>query len=209
MSSVEVGTRLFAPTDRRPVVEVLAEAFADDPVIRWFLPERKDRADRLARFFRVSLVRDVLPHGEVHVAEQDGKIIGVALWRRPGEWQGAGRSQLFDLPWWLWVFGSGLGRAALGLEAIRAAHPADPHWYLPTIGVAPRARGLGVGSALLARMLVRCDSDRMPIYLESSKPTNVPFYQRHGFRLVGEERHLPDGPAFWPMWREPAGQRGA
>jgi ribosomal protein S18 acetylase RimI-like enzyme len=202
MSSLAARTRRFSRQDRRPVVAMLSRAFADDPVIRWFLPAMKG-GDALSRFFRASLARDVLPHGEVHVAEHDGKIVGAALWRRPGEWHNNGVSQLLDLPWWLWVFGRDLQRAGEGLDAMKKAHPSDPHWYLPTIGVDPAAQGLGVGSALMLAMLRRCESERTPAYLESSKPGNVAFYGRYGFKLM-DERHLPDGPPFWPMWRDPA-----
>jgi hypothetical protein len=60
-----------------------------------------------------------------------------------------------------------------------------------------------VGAALLGRMLARCDADRSPAYLESSKPGNPPFCQRHGVTVI-EERRLPEGPPFWPTWRGPA-----
>jgi ribosomal protein S18 acetylase RimI-like enzyme len=54
------------------------------------------------------------------------------------------------------------------------------------LGTDPAQQKQGIGSALLAPMLARCDAERLPAYLESSKPTNVPFYQRHGFEVVQE-----------------------
>jgi ribosomal protein S18 acetylase RimI-like enzyme len=202
VTTPEVRTRPFSGDDREAVVVVLSHAFAEDPLVRWFLPPREGGADRLARFFRVTLARDVLPYGEAHVAEHDGAIVGAALWRRPGEWNTTGRRQLLDLPWWLGVFGRDLLRAGTGLDTMKAVHPVAPHWYLPTIGVDPGAQGLGVGSALLEVILRRCDADRTPAYLESSKSRNIGFYERHGF-TVSEERRLPNGPPFWPMWRDP------
>lgn len=202
MNSLEVTTRPYAHADRQAVVSVLSRAFADDPLVRWFLPERDKDADRLRRFFGVTVSRDVLPHGEVHVAEHRGGVVGAALWRRPGEWSTAGWRQLLDLPWWLAVFGRDLVRAGTGLDAMKAVHPHEPHWYLATTGVAPDSQGLGVGSALLGAMLRRCDADQLPAYLESSKQGNIGFYERHGFTVI-EEQHLPDGPPFWPMWRDP------
>jgi ribosomal protein S18 acetylase RimI-like enzyme len=202
MTSLEVSTRRYARADRHAVISVLCQAFADDPVLGWFLPERDGQHGRLNMFFDVTLRRDVLPHGEVHVAEHRGFVVGAALWRRPGELSSTGWRSLLDIPWWMMVFRSDLGRAGKGLDAMKAVHPHEPHWYLPTIGVSPDSQGLGVGSALLAGMLRRCDADQVPAYLESSKPGNIGFYERHGFAVV-EQRHLPDGPPFWPMWRAP------
>lgn len=51
--------------------------------------------------------------------------------------------------------------------------------------------------------LDRCDAEHAPVYLESSNPANVPYYERFGFEATGEIP-LPDGgPVMWPMWRAP------
>jgi hypothetical protein len=42
----------------------------------------------------------------------------------------------------------------------------------------------------------------MSCYLESSKESNVPFYERFGFKVIGEI-HLLRGPTMWKMWRDP------
>jgi hypothetical protein len=42
----------------------------------------------------------------------------------------------------------------------------------------------------------------MPAYLESSKPSNIGYYEAFGFTVTREIK-IPDGPALWPMWRPP------
>ncbi|HUF32996.1 MAG TPA: GNAT family N-acetyltransferase [Acidimicrobiales bacterium] len=79
----------------------------------------------------------------------------------------------------------------------------EPHYYLPFIGTDPDHRGKGQGTALLADMLLRCDEEGMPAYLESTRIENRALYHRHGFQVL-DEMHWPrGGPPWWPMWRKP------
>jgi ribosomal protein S18 acetylase RimI-like enzyme len=83
------------------------------------------------------------------------------------------------------------------------AHAEQPdHYYLAVLGTHPDQQGRGVGSALMAPVLAKCDAEGVGAYLESSKESNVPFYERHGFAVVGEVT-FPSGPTIWPMWRDP------
>lgn len=88
------------------------------------------------------------------------------------------------------------------LEQMDEHHPAEPHWFLPLIGVDPRRQGGGIGGALMAHALERCDADGLPAYLESSNPSNVPFYERHGFEVVGLIQK-GSSPPIRPMYRKP------
>jgi len=67
-----------------------------------------------------------------------------------------------------------------------AGHPPEPHWYLAWLGVDPAMQGRGLGNELLASCLSVVDADHAPAYLDNTNPANVPFYERHGFRVIGE-----------------------
>jgi hypothetical protein len=54
----------------------------------------------------------------------------------------------------------------------------------------------------MAPVLGRCDEEGVGAYLESSKESNIPYYRRHGFEVVGEI-DFPSGPRLWAMWRDP------
>jgi ribosomal protein S18 acetylase RimI-like enzyme len=71
------------------------------------------------------------------------------------------------------------------LEQMNRVHPTGAHWYLPWLAVDPSRQGAGLGSRLLARGLVHVDAGRLPVYLETPNPRTVPFYERHGFEVVG------------------------
>jgi GNAT superfamily N-acetyltransferase len=64
------------------------------------------------------------------------------------------------------------------------------------------AQGAGLGGALRAPILARCDRDGVPAYLEATSDRNRALYERHGFRVRGAIP-LPDGPRVWAMWRDP------
>jgi ribosomal protein S18 acetylase RimI-like enzyme len=81
-----------------------------------------------------------------------------------------------------------------------AYHPRELHWYLPTIGVQPHLHRVGLGSALLAETLRRCDQEHLPAYLESSNPANTALYQRFGFEALGIIR-VGHSPPMLPMLR--------
>ncbi len=88
------------------------------------------------------------------------------------------------------------------VSTIERQHPRTPHWYLAVLGTDPIHQGKGIGSALLAPILDRCDREGIGAYLESSKQSNIAFYRRHRFEVTGEIV-LPGGPPVWPMWRDP------
>ena len=130
-------------------------------------------------------------------------VRGAAIWQAPcppqlGFWRQVGLA--FRL---LLTAGSGYSRALRLGKAIEKHHLKDPHWYLAILGTEPEAQGRGLGTALLQPILERCDEQRAIAYLESSKPSNIPFYQRQGFEVSGEIS-VPDGPTVWPMLRRPA-----
>ncbi len=70
------------------------------------------------------------------------------------------------------------------------------------LGTDPPWQGKGLGAAVVAPVLERCDREGERAFLESSKERNTPFYERLGFEVT-EEIHVPRGPVVWGMWREP------
>ena len=183
---------------------VLADAFRDDPVGRWMAPDPTTRMERLTRFFELQIDAFSLPQGEVLRAGD----AGTALWMPPGRWQAPPLLVLRNLPRMGRVFGRRTALMLRGLSRIEHDHPRELHWYLPFIGVAAAHQGRGIGAALLAPVLDRCDADGVPAYLEATNPRNRALYLRHGF-VDHHEIELPDGPTLWGMWREPLRGPGA
>ena len=184
------------------VYGALARAFEDDPITEFLFPAFVSRASRLRAFYRVTMPW-LLSHGHLYT---DGRLRGGAIWQRPGP------PPLGALRMLSRLVRTGLvlrGRARAGWvlgQAIESMRLRQPHWYLGILGTQPADQGRGVGAALIAPVLELCDERGEFAYLESSKAVNIPFYERHGFEVIGEVQ-IPAGPALWPMSRRPRGSR--
>jgi GNAT superfamily N-acetyltransferase len=82
-------------------------------------------------------------------------------------------------------------------------HPHGSYYYLQFLGVAPGRQGQGIGAALMAPVLKRCDREGMRAYLDATSERSKTLYERHGFEAEAAFA-LPGGPPLWPMWRWPA-----
>lgn len=178
---------------------VVARAFADDPVWR-HLVRRRDRWKAAPSFFAATLGHPV-DRAEVFTT---AGWEGAAVWAAPGRWKVKPTEEAAVAVPAVRLFGPGLVRAVRFLAALEKVHPPEPHWYLAILATDPAHQGRGIGSALLAPVLDRCDSEGLPAYLESTRESTVAFYARHGF-TVTEPLTIADGPTLYPMWREPSG----
>lgn len=199
-----VVVRPVTRSDIPALSQALAEAFDDDPVMCWILPDAARRPASLARMFAAEIRYHHLGGGGAEVAESpDGAIVGGALWDPPGRWKQSTLNSLLSLPVTAFALGRYLRVGAEVSHALESAHPHEPHWYLATIGTSSAGRGGGYGKALLHSRLSRCDAEGWPAYLESSKEANIPYYERFGFEVTGEIVVPNGGPTLWSMWRNP------
>ncbi|MFF3649402.1 GNAT family N-acetyltransferase [Streptomyces sp. NPDC002181] len=220
--------------DASRIGRTLALAFDDDPMMRWFFPDgaadgdgvagvaggpgrpgrpgRPDGSGRpgaaarealLGRYFSTIFTRQYARHG---VCEHTRAA--AAFWVPPGAQDKAvpDAATIAELSGILGDRAPLFRRAA---EAAAGEGPPEPHWYLAVIGADPAARGQGHGAALLRSGLAKADEAGLPVYLESSKPANLPFYGHFGFTVLGEVRLPGGGPTLWPMRRAPGGGRPA
>jgi ribosomal protein S18 acetylase RimI-like enzyme len=190
-------------SDARDLAVVLARAFEDDPVWSWMLPDETTRRGRLGIVFD-TLVRHVhLRNGGAELAALDGPTGSVALWDPPGQWRLSFDVLLRQMPAFLRGFGTRLPAAFAALTTVERHHPGEPHWYLSYLGTDPVVQGRGLGGALMRSRLDRCDREGTTAYLESSKESNIPFYENFGFRVTREISMPRYCPPVWAMWRDP------
>jgi GNAT superfamily N-acetyltransferase len=176
-------------------VAALTLAFASDPANRWCWPGTAEFLVAFPAFVRAL-------GGRAFAAESAFEIgggAGAALWLPPGlEPDEAEIIAVINRT----VHVSKQPDFYAVIEQMGRHHPTFPHWYLPFVGVEPLQQGRGLGAALLQPVLQRCDRERLPAYLESTNPLNVPFYECLGFKRLGAIQ-AGSSPTVVPMLREP------
>ncbi|MFD7233539.1 GNAT family N-acetyltransferase [Streptomyces sp. NPDC059881] len=194
-----VRIRQAGESDRETVVRLLDEAFMHDPVSSWVFPDEAHRR-RVHGVFLGVFLEAALAEGRVDMAE-DGTA--AALWLQvpadPPEEEDDTPARMRE------IADPDNERAELVGRLTGEAHPTGrAHEYLLLIAVSPERQGEGLGTALLAPALERCDREGLPAYLEASNARSSKLYERLGFAFTDRTVELPDGPTMWPMWREPA-----
>lgn len=184
--------------DEDAVHNVVLLAFATDPFARWAFPGAETYLAASPLLGRAFGGR-AFDHGTVDVVVEERGAVGAAMWLPPGvepDFEGmqavlaehATEAVLNDM--------GGLG------EQMAAAHPKEPCWYLPILGVDPAFHSRGIGSTLLSHAIARADAAGLPAYLESSNPRNISLYERHGFVAMGTIQS-GGSPTLVPMLRKP------
>lgn len=184
--------------------EVWARAFEDDPaplaILKGYAVEERLRALTVA--FGANL-RHCAPQAVPLAIHNETELAGAALIHRPGKfpppmtaqlhvfWEGFKAVRSLSI---MWRWGS-------FLSTLEKHHPKEPHFYLETLGVDPQWQGLGFGSCLMEQLNKWMDDEGVGGYLETTKPRNVPFHQRHGFEITKEIDVI--GVHAWLMWRPP------
>lgn len=170
---------LATAEDRSNVIAALVTAFVDDPFIRWMFP----RPEQYLSAFQLVLRYFAGAAFDSQTAYRTVDFSGAALWLPPGvSPDEAGLGQVLESH----VDAAAQEQVFAVMEQVGAGHPEAAHWYLPAMGVDPRSQGQGHGAALLSRSLSACDETCRLAYLESTNPTNIPFYERQGFEVIGE-----------------------
>jgi ribosomal protein S18 acetylase RimI-like enzyme len=181
----------------RPVAAAISRGFADNEIWEWMIPDDERRARLLPRYYEFIMRSAYIPRGEAWTTDD---LTGGALWNGPTK---HGLRPLEQMREALIMLGGGFGAIRRGARydaAVTRHHPKEPHLYLLTLSIDPSVQRSGQGSALMAPLVERCDSERVPAFLETQRESNIPFYRRFGFELT-ERVQIPDGPPVWLMWR--------
>jgi len=196
-SSKESEIRVVGPNEYKEAAQCLAEAFADDKVVRYPIdtPDREDwsEADKYA-LHRCALEYITYAHSVKGLVTTIGPNYDcVALWMPPGknmdDWCTLIRSGMWRLQYKF----SAEGRQRFFTEFLPLLHDTkaevmgdrdNDHWYLVYIGTKAGSRGKGYAKKLIQQITKRADAESRACYLESSNDINPIIYGKMGFKVV-------------------------
>ena len=185
------------------IVDALIAGFMDDPLYRWLYPASETRPACLRETF--ALITDAaFERGHLYTNRDK---TAAAAWTAPDVplLDGDGEQAFVDMI--RRHIGDRYESVLAGMAAVRRHAPSESHFALHNVAVHAASQGRGVGAALLAPVLARCDEDGLVAHLESSNPRNVAFYERLGFVPVAEIQVPADGPVMRSMTRAPGQAR--
>ena len=159
-----------------------------------------ERRTRLAALYRLEAGLAGADTRATWLAEDDGALLAVASWVRPGPRLSDDLAALLDreVPA---LLGDRAPLVSAADTAVTAVRPPPPYWLLAALGTRPPARGRGLGQALVEEGLTAVDAEGLPAVLDTSSEKNVRLYERCGFAVAAEVDPPGDAPHVWVMVR--------
>lgn len=170
----------------RAAALTLAEAFSADPLLEILAPDQARRV-KLGPSMMGVLLAYGLRYGRVW-ANDDASA--VAIWLHPESGPMTMprmlRAGMWRAPFMLGL--DGMSRMSKAMSATEGFHKqvGRPHWYLMTVGTRTEKQGQGLGSHLVELGTSRADAAGVPCYLETGTDSNIAFYRKRGFEVVGQ-----------------------
>jgi GNAT superfamily N-acetyltransferase len=193
--------RRATDADIPTVARTASRAFADDPVMRWLIPDDDEYDECWLPLFG-NIARRWHATDSLWCTDDAAAIAGwVPPGRPPVELGPEDGMIAYEHPEWR------LARFEALSAAMTANTPAEPHWYLNMLATHPDWQRRGLGGALMGTVFEVADDVGVPCYLETETEANVAYYRHHGFEVRTEWDVATDdsiGPHMWGMFRATA-----
>ena len=192
--------RLAENRDVPRIAATLTIALADSRWTRWALPD-DGRMQRLTRLHELDAGHRGVATGSTWVTDD---VDAVAAWEPP-----AGTAPLpadvaealaRELPY---LAGNRARVVAETAALVGADRPSTPHWWLAHLGVRPSSRRRGLAAAVLAPVVVGCDTLQEVAAAAVYSWANVRFLRGFGFEVTAELRTSDDELPVWVVTRQP------
>lgn len=169
------------------VVDVLADAFRDYPVMRWVVGPDGDVPARVRRVIELFVSRRVMRGGPMFGVFDADRLVGAAILTLPVEPEPpSGITALADAAW------RDLGEAARGRYQVYADTTSPffagvgPHHHLNMIGIRASHAGRGLARPLLEAVheMAHADPQSAGVSLTTELARNVTLYEHFGYGVI-------------------------
>lgn len=177
--------------------KLLADAFVDDPMCRFLFRDDARRYENVKKIF--SFMFDLgIGYGKLLTCNDRGLVVYADSYLNYASPIRQIRKGVLKIPFKIGLQNfSNVITYERFAQQLRDKFARNDDIYLFIIAVDPAYHRQGIGSRLLSELKELTAGRR--IYLETSNPRNVPFYEKNGFRRE-EGCRLPQSDAYiWPM----------
>lgn len=169
--------------DKELVADILTKSFLDNRSVNYIIKQDGKREQRIKALMRYSFEVCYL-FGDVFISEDKKSC---ALLIKPENKKLTLKSILLDIKLMFSVVGIlNLKKVTRREAAIKKIHPETAIYYLWFIGVDPSHQNKGIGSKVLNQIIETGLSENRTICLETSTLKNIPWYEKHGFKIYHE-----------------------
>lgn len=169
--------------DKPIVIDILSDAFDENQSVNYIVTQDEHKKVRIRALMNYSF-EICYRFGAVYFSN-DKSACALVLY--PDQKKFSVATTWLDLKL---VFNAiGLRRAGKAMSresAIKSNYPKEPIYYLWFLGVLNPHQHTGVGTQLLKEVIKDSQTQKRPVYLETSTLNNIPWYQKNGFEIYNE-----------------------
>ena len=169
-------------SDLQEAAQMLARSMASNPLHLAIFKNTNPPALRKQEKMFSFVLR--MPHNEMFVAKDNGKIVGVMCYCSSEYCKMSFLNKLISISKMLPALGSSLLPVLKWRMNWETHDYRQPHLHFGPLAVDPAYRNRGIGKALLQHFCKFADSTSQAEYLETDKEENVMLYEKFGFRVV-------------------------
>jgi ribosomal protein S18 acetylase RimI-like enzyme len=132
------------------------------------------------------------------------QIKAVAIWRMPGHDLAFPRTPSISGLLMALIGRPRAEQIGMGLRTIGTLTPTQPFAYLHFLAVDIDHQREGLGRIVVEPGLLAAAQSGLGAHLETTNPSNIPFYRSIGFEVSGHHKLGPSGPEIWALWKDAA-----
>ncbi len=165
---------------KKQVVNILTESFNNNKSVNYVVKQDNRRVKRISSLMEYAFEQNV-NLGEIYLSDdQQGALVLVM----PGKSRGIVASIYLTLRLITKVISiERLIKILKWKSKTNKYLPKTPFIYIDFIGVLPQRQRGGIGGKLLKKAIERSRETNLPIYLITSMPENLPFYNLFNFEV--------------------------